>query len=83
MQCHIQVIMYDHLLSKVWAKTLKKGGKKKRKKRKKRKKKKKKKKVNARPYASRKTSEPLRQPLMDQYFPLTELIYVIHKKICI
>ena len=29
MQCHIQVIMYDHLLSKVWAKTLKKGGKKK------------------------------------------------------
>lgn len=44
---------------------------------------KKKKKVNARPYASRKTSEPLRQPLMDQYFPLTELIYVIHKKICI
>ena len=52
----------------------KKGGKKN---------KKKKKKVNARPYASRKTSEPLRQPLMDQYFPLTELIYVIHKKICI
>ena len=75
MQCHIQVIMYDHLLSKVWAKTLKKRGEKKIKK--------KKKKVNARPYASRKTSEPLRQPLMDQYFPLTELIYVIHKKICI
>ena len=80
MQCHIQVIMYDHLLSKVWAKTLKKGGKKKKTKKKE---KKKKKKVNARPYASRKTSEPLRQPLMDQYFPLTELIYVIHKKICI
>ena len=60
-----------------------KNSKKRGKKKKKKKKEKKKKKVNARPYASHKTSEPLRQPLMDQYFPLTELIYVIHKKLCI